>query len=352
MPISGGYSRFREFFIKFVLMENSPGLQHALFEVVKTRLPEGVSLVNALADVLSVSTDSAYRRIRGETAMTIDEIAKLSQKFQFSVDSVLTNSESSIAFQYHAIDPETFTIENYLNGILADLERISRANEGEVIYFAKDLPVFHFFHFPEIANFKLFFWLRTVYQFSEFQKKSYSVDAVPAELIRLGEKVLQYYSRIPTREIWCDETVNSTLIQIKYCWDSGVFGSKDDAILLLDKMIELFRHMQEQAAVGAKFIPGLEPYGDEENYKLYYNEILLADNTILVNMDGVKLVYVPRNLLNYMVTSNPAFAQQTWSSMQNLMQKSQLISRVSEKERNIFFRTMLGRIEDLKTEIK
>ena len=51
-------------------------LQKEFLQRVKSRLPENMSFVDELAELFSVSNDSAYRRIRGETALTFEELAK------------------------------------------------------------------------------------------------------------------------------------------------------------------------------------------------------------------------------------------------------------------------------------
>ncbi len=329
-------------------MENSKSLQQQFFDAVKTKLDPGNSLVAELAEVLALSTDSAYRRIRGETPLTIDEIATLSRNYNLSVDSILTNSKSSIAFEYHAIGEEGLTLHMYLEGIYQDLIRIASAEDKEIVYFAKDLPLFHFFHYPEIARFKFFFWMRTVYQFPEYEKMPFGIGNLNPETAKLCQKILNAYSRIPTLEVWSDETMNSTLTQIRYCWESGIFSNKSDAETLCDLLSGLVDHLESQAERGAKFIPGLEPTGGNDNYRLFFNEILLPDNTILVRMGEAKIAYLPRNLLNFLVTSNHDFASQMWEAIQKIVKKSQLVSVVAEKDRSRIFRKFHQRIDELK----
>jgi hypothetical protein len=45
---------------------NAGQLQAQLFQYIKTKISNEVSLVDDVAAALDVSTDSAYRRIRGE----------------------------------------------------------------------------------------------------------------------------------------------------------------------------------------------------------------------------------------------------------------------------------------------
>ena len=50
------------------------GIQSKLFEVIKHSLREDETLGLVVSDVLSLSTDAVYRRIRLETLMTIEEV--------------------------------------------------------------------------------------------------------------------------------------------------------------------------------------------------------------------------------------------------------------------------------------
>ena len=45
-------------------------------------------LVDVLMDTLHISLDSAYRRIRLEKILTLDEIIKISNKFNISIDQL------------------------------------------------------------------------------------------------------------------------------------------------------------------------------------------------------------------------------------------------------------------------
>src|SRR5688572_26926882 len=66
----------------------------------KQVLPPGMGMAEEMADVLQVSIDSAYRRIRGETELTIDEIYKITKKYAISVDEVFSNSGDTVTFAY------------------------------------------------------------------------------------------------------------------------------------------------------------------------------------------------------------------------------------------------------------
>jgi hypothetical protein len=69
----------------------SPALtdvQNAFFERVRERMNSNLSLVNEIAEVLNVSNDSAYRRLRGETALSLNEAFLLASHFQIALEEI------------------------------------------------------------------------------------------------------------------------------------------------------------------------------------------------------------------------------------------------------------------------
>lgn len=69
--------------------------QTVLMQHLKDSLPANLSFVDELADVLACSNDSAYRRIRGETALSIEDIAAVCKHFKLSFDNFLNNNSNN-----------------------------------------------------------------------------------------------------------------------------------------------------------------------------------------------------------------------------------------------------------------
>ncbi|MBX9851357.1 MAG: helix-turn-helix domain-containing protein [Cytophagaceae bacterium] len=325
-------------------------LQIDFLKQIKDSLPAHASFADELAEVLNVSMDSAYRRIRGETALTIEEAKLLSLKYNISIDQFFRQTSNTVTFQYNSINPSSYSFEDYYKNILASITQIDAGAEKEIVYAAKDIPVFNFFQFPELAAFKIFFWMKTVMNFPGMENSSFSSDKIDEKVLRLGKKILDIYMRIPTVELWNEETLVSTLKQIEYSYESGLIKSKDVVKLLYDKTEALIMHIQKQADHGQKFIYGKEPVQKDGNYKLFINEILLSDNTIFVKKDKTYYTYIPHNAINFLVTSNAAFCEETHSWLTNLQKRSTLISGVSEKDRNRFFRALSEKIQILSRE--
>ena len=242
-------------------------------------------------------------------------------------------------------------MKDWLKVILNEMNMIHAAKEKVIIYSAKDPPLFHYFQIPEIGDFKTFFWQKTLLQFPEFADRKYSLAHVDEKIKALGTQCLAKYVRIPTIELWNEDTFIIAFSQMEYYRVSGLFENKDDIFVLCDKFELWLRHIQKQAELGFKFLYGTEPDGVEDNFKLYLNEVVLNDNSIYVQMDDVRFTYITGYVLSLLITSDPVFCRQKKKFLDGLCQKSSLISHVNAKERSKFFNRMYKRIEDFKTSI-
>lgn len=332
-------------------MKASQSTQHIFLQEIKNKLPAHLSLAEEIAEKLDISSDSAYRRIRGETEMGFDEIQKLSSHYGISIDTLLNLKSDTISFSNRSVDSEHFTFEDYQLSILENLQTIEQFDVKEMYFAAKDIPPFHYYEFPELASFKYYFWQKVILQYAEYADQKFEVNNESQRLMELGVKISRAYTKVPSLEIWSNESINATLRQIEYCWECGLIDDKDMVMLLCDQVDEMLVHIKKQAELGFKFPYGTNVKGIDDSYKLYHNEVIISGNTIFFNMGNSKITYITYNLFNILTTSDENFCKQTHRYLKNIIQKSSLISTVSEKGRNKFFNQMLKKVEALKTRI-
>jgi hypothetical protein len=68
------------------------------FHQLKWLLPAHLSLVDAVAELLHLSNDSAYRRNRSETPLTVDETMLLASHFGLSPDQFAKKTVNRFCF--------------------------------------------------------------------------------------------------------------------------------------------------------------------------------------------------------------------------------------------------------------
>lgn len=327
-------------------------LQQQLFKAIKSKIGEGLSMADEIAKLLDISTDSAYRRMRGEKTVTLDELQLLCSHYQVSLDQLMNVQAKGIVFQGQYLDKTNFRFEEYVTSMMHNMAYMNSFKEKRFYYLCKDLPIFHQYHIREIAAFKWFFYLKTYFQFPGFEKRKFKFSDHPDDLFELEKKVLDLYNQIPSIEIWNLENMNIFFRQIEFYRDGQVFESDKDVYILYEAIEKLWSHLEEQASLGYKF-----NYGDKEKksigeFKMYFNEVLLGDNNMLVELDGTKMSYISHTTINFMLTKDAAFTENMYGHIQNQMKRSTLISEVSEKERARFFRIIREKIIARKQSLK
>jgi len=320
-------------------------VQVSFFQHIKALLPPHLSLVDETAELLNISNDSAYRRIRGEKPISFDELQKLCGHFKISLDQFLHLQSDSFVFTGQTAGQGAFNYEQYLTDILRNVQLMNSFPSRELYYLNKDIPVFHYFLFPEMVAFKSFFWVKTILHSPQYANQSFQLDKFQDEKIfQLGRQLSEAYRILPSQEIWNTENINSTIRQIEYYKNSGVFASKQDILAVYDCLQKIMDHLEHQAEAGYKWAPGSSGDRTGATYKMYVNELILGDNTLLAVLGDRRITYINHSVLNYLVTSDPGFCEHTYQNIRNLIKRSMLISEVSEKERRRFFNNIREKI--------
>ena len=317
-------------------------LQLSFFERIKDSLADNISFIDELAETLEVSNDSAYRRLRGETALTIGEVSLLCSKYNISFD-MFANKDESTSFKYSTLQNSDEFV-GYLQSILADIKQIRQSNNNQIIYAAVDIPIFHHFNYPELSAFKMYYWMKAVVGVGEFNNKKFSAEIIDDEISNIGKEIYSEYKNIPSIEIWTAETINSLIKQIEFFWESGNFATKEDALIVCNQVKAEIKQIELQAEQSNKILDT-----DKENsrFTLYYSDIEIGNNCIFTKRADMKAVYLSVHTFNKLITVNQKFVSHTEEWLDNLISKSIPISGVAEKNRYQFFRKANDKIDNL-----
>ncbi len=318
-------------------------IQAAFLEQIRNRIPENVAFADELAELLNISRDSAYRRIRGETVLSLDEVKKLYDRYGVSIDSILSPSSNMALFHHRALTHE-YSLDRWMNSVSKNLELVSTFHSKEMIYAAKDIPIFHYFRFRELSAFKMFFWLKTVMRDPGYVGQNFHCKSIPNDLLAAGKRIWDLYAQVPSTELWGDEVINETIKQIQFYKECGFFSEADMPLQICQQLQALNQTVKQEATEGFKT--------EGASYRLYENEILIADNTVFAKMGEKRVVYINYNTLNLLTTLQESFCEKTEQYLNNLMKNSTLISTTSEKERNKFFNKLKDRIELFEASLK
>jgi len=144
-------------------------IQQRLLGLIHDHVPDKFSYVDELSELLQISSDSVYRRLRGETLLSITEIQDLCLHYNISFDSVCgLENTGLVSFQYEPVKgAETFM--NYLTSMRDVLKNLEQKGNAHIIYAAIDIPILHNFRFPLVSFFKSYYCLKSISNFPGFR---------------------------------------------------------------------------------------------------------------------------------------------------------------------------------------
>ena len=186
--------------------------QLRFFQFIKSKVSANIAFVDEIADLLSISNDSAYRRIRADKPISFDDLQKLCLHYKISLDQFLNLQSDTFIFSGKLDNDVNFGLDNWLAEVLKQYSIISSFEKKHIYFLLKDLPFNLHFQIPELTAFKCFVWMRCFsgYQVDKEVKFSFNYSGFE-EHNDIGLKIVNVYNTIPTTEIWNTEGINTTL---------------------------------------------------------------------------------------------------------------------------------------------
>jgi hypothetical protein len=265
------------------------------------------------------------------------------------MDRLLNLRSDAFLFSGMLKDSSGNSLEKWLEHVQQQFGFVNTFEHRHLYYLMKDIPPFVHFQVPELASFKFFFWMKSILHYESLRGVKFTPDDPAYEAFHAtSKKIIQLYNKVPTTEIWNIESINSTLRQIDFYREAGSFKRVEDIELLFQKVEELINHIERQAELGVKFSIGEEPSANGAQYRLFVNELILGDNTIVAELNDRRITFLNHSVLYFVATEDERFTTAIYDNIQNLIKKSTMISTVGEKERVSFFNRLRNEIHHRK----
>lgn len=323
--------------------------QEQFITILKDLVPGNISLAAEMYSLLELSMDSTYRRLRGETDLTLNEVVKLCHHFDVPLEALNNQLPGVVTFKFNPVMENEEGFHLYLKGLLEELLWLHKFEQKRIFFAAEDVPVFHHFSRPHLTAFKITYWMKSILNLPALQNRTFDPTLIPDYILQTAHEAYIAYNKIPVTEIWTDETILSNLKHIRFYWDAGFFAGKEDAIHVADEFESVIRTIQLQAETGKKY--STEGSMTDVDYTLYLSDLMFGNNGVLIKADDKTSSFISYNSFNSMRTTNRFFNEQNEHWMNNLLSRSTLLSGVSEKLRNQFFKSMYRKLDDLKQHI-
>ena len=296
------------------------------------------SLNEEIAKVLDISYDAAHRRTSLKSKISLDEAVLLANYFDLSLDSLTGEAYSSYVSMEKT--PELNNEENlerYFQSSYESLSTIVNNIGFQILYSAKDIPLFHLLKPGELSRFKIYVWLKLLDK--NFRNKSFSEFYPKLSTIQSASKLADIYNHISVSEIWDVTTVNSTLKQIHFYYKANQV-TYEEAMELCICLKELLDEISTKVV------------SKKQEFNLYYNELLLMNNNVLVFNESKQMLFVPNAMLSYFKITDRETCLEAKKYFDKQIKHSKLLNTSGEKEQNQFYNKVMQKIDALAQLIK
>ncbi|MBN8702571.1 MAG: hypothetical protein J0M08_05875 [Bacteroidetes bacterium] len=319
--------------------------QHRFIESLKLSVSDNISLADELSDILGLSTDSIYRRLRCETAISIDEMALIARKFKLNLVELLREdgNNNSVSFNYTSLYHNPELLKQHFKNMLSQLRGCAESNEKHIYYAAHEMPLFYYFQFPELTAYKLFYWRKTVLGVPAYDKMLFDASDLEPEINEICHNIYTTYKRCPATEIWTPESINTIYTQITFYLESFLFKNRAIAEKIIQQTIQMIETIEQAAIHSNKANPDKAPV----EYNLYLSNINLTGILIYSEFDSQRIAVHSFNSINSLTTFHAGYTKEAESWIKNTIKKSSLISGIAERDRNQFFNQIKRKLNQL-----
>lgn len=327
-------------------------IQTRLFNQILDKYQRKSQAIEALETLLSVGKDAVYRRFRGDTLLTPDELELLAKHYKISLDKLTFENSNAVFVSFNAFEQPAQNFYEFVANIHQQIQQLNTLPDAHFYYASHEIPVFHYMYFPELICFKFYVWGVTSWGFDYLKNQQFSFDIMPHPVREICEKSIQLYNRVPTTELWSLGIVDNTLNQIEYVSTVNRFKNPEDALFLCDKLTTLVQHMKLMAENGRKFPATSSPHDGSADFNLYHNELVSTNNMMLVNSAVGRYLVATFCNPNFFRTTDAKLCDYTEEWMERIISQSNSISTHSAKNRDWFFNRLEKKIRLVRNRIE
>ncbi len=316
-------------------------MQEQFIKHLRLQLPEEVSLIDEVSSILNVSYDAAYRRVNNKTSLSLEEAVILSKHYKISLNKLYEVGEQHTLLAEKSPTISTIAdLENYFKVSLQSIEPLIRLKSASITYSAKDIPIFYTLTNTYITKYKFYVWLKFLSEDGLMAKTTFEefLETIPDSLIESAVALADRYNYINITEFWNDNTINGTLQQVLYYFETGLVSQKM-ALLICKDLQDIVSHVEQQT-INQTIINSK----NNASYNLYKSDLLTMSNTVMINTQHQKLFFTPFTVLKYFKIQHPATCEEMDSFFAKQIKNSKQLVSAGEKDRTQFFNKMRQKI--------
>ncbi len=299
------------------------GLSEKLITAILDYLPSNKKLVSYLTDLLDLSRESAYRRIRGEIPFTLEEAVTISNQLGLSLDELAGQSNKERAFFDLNLANKKDDAEKYsdtLNSINNIYVKMSKAKEAQIIISNNRIPIPLTLNYEYIKKFRYYKW---VHQTHNVPINFYFSDLeIPKKLNEDYKKYIYNYMNVKNITIIFDKNVFITFVEeILYYYDRNLIN-QEELKAIQNELSQILDDLERMMLTGK--------YKGDTNIQVYLSSLNISSNCTYLEYDNNACAQFWIYTVSPIIVYNNEVCQLQKKWLESLMKYSSLITKSNE----------------------
>jgi hypothetical protein len=315
---------------------NIDNVQTQFITTLKKSIPHLMSPVDGVANVLDISYDAAYRRISGRVPFSLSEAVKLAEYYKLSLNDYILSRE----FKSYVVR-ESQPIHNmddfatYLRNVNSEIQHLVGREEAHILFASRELPMFYFFSDPLLVKLKIYLWnfLNNIH--SPQERVPFSDFVIPDKMLKDALKLGKNYRKVNMTEIWSYGAVNNVIQQMIYLFKMRQF-TPHDIHTMANALRNELKKLEKETLLNKQ---------TNRDYKMYFNEIVMNNNAIIITYKGVKKFYYPYTLLKFFVIDDQSACKEQENYLLSQLQYCVEVTNTNLEAHAHFFNSKYDKID-------
>lgn len=324
-------------------------MQEQFIKAIRQRSGSQSSFVDEVASVLDIGYDAAYRRINLRTNLSLEESVLLARHYKISLNKLFeVGNQNTIVTELPPQPKDVEAMEQWLKASLHNVKALAKLKGTEVLYSAKDIPLFHTLSDSMLTRYKMYVWLKDINVEMAQSKITFDEwkESIPNSLLEAAYELSDIYKGVSITEIWNETTITGSLQQVLYYFETGLV-SADLALHICKDISDVIKHIEKQT-----IDQSLAGASSDNFFHLYRCDLHTLNNTIMFNSKIGKVFFQPFTVIRYFKIDHPETCELQYEFFKKMMRNSKMLANAGERDRTLFFNRIHQKIENAVARIK
>ncbi|MGH1435714.1 MAG: hypothetical protein ACRBG0_14805 [Lewinella sp.] len=302
--------------------------QKKLFAHLISRFDKKIVLHETM-DILHLQKAAVYKRMSGDTALTLSEAVKLAQELGISLDTAVgTEGYHSFSHPFREVMSSFDFLQCFVDIMTPILP--NEEAESRVIYLANELPVFYYLEYDSIFKFLVAIWNHL--HWSQQELVINSEELLHPIITTLRNRIVAHYRSRKVTEIWNSNMLANIFQQILFAISIKAF--KDQAFIaqLISDLEQLIKNLKQLA-----FAENRQDHPQHGKIQIYINEFGNYQNMVLFEALELRATGIGFDMPQFMISHDQVLYEYSKKWVEKIKRRSENITSGGYRFREVFF---------------